>query len=169
MVSWARVRYRIAQFCHTFFASFLSVDVAYVRRYLPEHLLPLFQKMPRAEQHHGIAVCQALEQAGYQDIDLLTAALLHDVGKCVATPRLWERVVVVLVEHYAPHLAMRWGNGEPQGLRRGFMVRYQHPHWGAEMAESAGASARVVSLIRQHHTPVVGDAALVALQTADDG
>ncbi len=168
MLTWARVRYRVAQFFMTFWTSLRPVDAAYVGRYLDPALLCLFRRMSRAEQHHGIAICRALEAQGHSDPDLLVAALLHDVGKVQAPPRLWDRVIAVLGEHFAPQRAARWGVGDPRGLRRGFVVRRMHPEWGAALAEQAGARSRSVSLIRHHHSLAGDDGELVALQMTDE-
>lgn len=166
---WARVRYRVVQFFTTFWTSFRPVDVAYAARHLDDELLRLFQRMPRAEQHHGITICQMLAAQGYTDPDLLVAALLHDVGKIEAPPRLWDRVIAVLGEHFAPESAARWSVGAPRGLRRGFVVRQMHPEWGAALAKQAGATCRAVDLIRRHHYDAPGDdVALAALQAADE-
>ncbi|HOT92412.1 MAG TPA: HD domain-containing protein [Anaerolineae bacterium] len=169
MVTWARVRYRVAQFFVTLWTSRRAVDLAYVERHLGPALLDLFRRMPHAEQHHGIAVCRALEVRGYSDPDLLAAALLHDVGKILAPPRLWDRVIAVLGEHFLPQQAARWRIGEARGWRRGFVVRHYHPVWGATLAEQAGASPRTVVLIRHHHDPAGDDAEMKALQMADGG
>ena len=164
----ARVRYRLAQFWRTLTAPFRPADESYAAAHLAPRLLGLFRRMSRAEQLHGIAVCQALEARGYADPDLLAAALLHDVGKLSVPPRLWERVLVVLGEHFFPALADRWGQGEPRGLRRGFVIRRRHAEWGAELAAQAGASPRTVTLIRRHHSPPGEDAQLAALQAQDN-
>ncbi len=168
MVTWARVRYRVAQFFTTFWTSFRPVDVAYAARYLDPALLRLFQRMSGSEQHHGIAICRALEAQGYADPDLLVAALLHDVGKVQAPPRLWDRVIAVLGEHFAPQRAACWSQGEPRGLRRGLVVRRVHPEWGAALAEQAGATPRSAALIRHHHDPAGDDVELAALQATDN-
>ncbi len=168
MVSRDRVRHRVTQFMRTLFAPLEPVDVAYARARLAPALFDLFRRMPEAEQHHGIAVCRALEARGYHDPDLLVAALLHDVGKALSAPTLWDRVAAVLVEHYAPTLAEAWSYGLPMGWRRGFVVRRQHPRWGAALAEAAGASPRTASLILHHHDPPGDDAELAALQAADE-
>jgi len=168
MVTWVRVRYRVAQFFTTFWTSFRPVDVAYAARYLDPALLRLFRRMSRAEQHHGIAICRTLEARGHSDPDLLVAALLHDVGKIQAPPRLWDRVVAVLGEHFAPQRAAHWGKGEPRGLRRGFVVRRMHAEWGAALAEQAGATPHAVALIRYHHDPAGDDVELAALQASDN-
>ena len=160
MVTWVRVRYRVAQFFTTFWTSFRPVDVAYAARYLDPALLRLFRRMSRAEQHHGIAICRTLEARGHSDPDLLVAALLHDVGKIQAPPRLWDRVIAVLGEHFAPQRVARWSVGKPCGLRRGFVVRRMHAEWGAALAEQAGATPRAVALIRRHHDPAGDDVEL---------
>lgn len=82
--------------------------------------------------------------------DLLAAALLHDVGKCCHPLRLWERVVIVLAKSLFPKRVKSWGEGEPFGWKRAFVVAEQHPSWGAELAARAGASPMTVSLIRRH-------------------
>ncbi|MGC9398573.1 MAG: HD domain-containing protein [Anaerolineae bacterium] len=164
----ARVRHRVRQFFRTLQAPLRPVDLDYVAERLSPSLVALFRRMPRAEQHHGIDLCRALEAQGLRDPDVLAAALLHDVGKTVVTPRLWERVWVVLGEHFLPKQAEAWGRGEPASWRRGFVVRRCHPTWGAALAERAGASARVVELIRCHHDPPADDTALAVLQALDE-
>lgn len=168
-MNWTRVRYRVAQFFYTLLASFRSVDAAYAAPRLSPAEFVLFSRLPRTERQHALAVCRALEAAGRRDPDLLAAALLHDVGKLRVCPTIWERVGVVLAEHYLPRRAARWSQGEPRGLRRGFVIRAQHAAWGAELAEQAGSSPRAVALIRAHHTPPGGDVELMALQAADEG
>jgi putative nucleotidyltransferase with HDIG domain len=178
-----RIGYRVAQFADALRAPLRRVDDRYVREHLaqsggPASLMALFSSMPLTEQHHGVQVCRHLEACGYTDPDLLTAALLHDVGKALAPPHLWERVLVVLVERFAPRRAERWGHGplEGAGPRRGFVVRRQHAAWGADLAAASGASSQTVELIRRHHhrraaqeREIVGDIKLLlALQAADE-
>ncbi len=163
-----RIQHRVTQFFHTLSAPLRPLDEAYAARHLSPTLLECFQAMPRAEQHHSIAVCRALETQGYHDADLLTAALLHDVGKSLAPLWIGERVAVVLVEHYTPTLAKRWSQGEASGWRRGFVVRQHHPEWGADLVAQAGASSTVVELIRQHHNPPGDNTLLAALQAVDE-
>lgn len=187
-MSVKRARHRVRQFITTFAATFAPVDEAYVAEkfaYAPASaaLLPLFYTMSRAEQHHSIDICRILDRQGHTDPDLHIAALLHDVGKAAAPPRLWERVVVVLIEALAPRRAEAWGqapaDGSPAnrcGLRQAFVVRRHHARWGARMAAEAGAPAPVVALIRHHHggAPSSDDESvldlglLAALQAADE-
>jgi hypothetical protein len=150
--------------------SFRPVDIEYVKAKLPsEGLLELFARMPRMEQNHGIAVCKTLEQRGVHSPDLITTALLHDVGKIEHFPQIWERVLTVLIEYCFPQMASEMAQGPPKGLRRGFVVHRCHAGWGADLAKCAGASARTVSLIKAHHSTPGDDDELAALQAVDDG
>lgn len=178
MREWHRIRHRVLQFLRVLSAPLLPVDESYVTSRLAggsagdrtvDQLRELFREMSRAEQHHGIRVCKRLEAQGFTDPDLLTAALLHDVGKILDPPTVWERVLVVLTERFFPSLAARWADGMPTRLRRGFVVRRRHAGWGAELLAEAGASARTVALIRAHNGPADEDELLTALQQADEG
>src|SRR5262245_53175210 len=76
---------------------------------LSPELLSLFRQMRRSEQQHSLNVLRTLQGWGYNDPALLTAALLHDVGKTRAPFHLWDRVLVVLTRAAAPALATRLG------------------------------------------------------------
>ncbi len=102
------------------------------------------------EQAHAIRVMVRLSDAGYDDSDLLAAALLHDVGKVRHPLRPWQRGLAVLVKALLPGVYQKWGSGEPGGMRTGIVVAARHADWGAEMAADAGASQRVVWLIANH-------------------
>ncbi len=151
-----RIRYRVKQFWYTLRAPWLPVEHTYAAAHLTPELLALFERMSRAEQQHSIALCKALEGRGITDADALVAGLLHDCGKSVAPPTLWDRVLVVLGEALLPRQAARWAarsktGAPPRGLTRGFVIRKRHAEWGAALAEQAGASPRAVELIRRHH------------------
>ena len=164
-----RVIYRLRQFWEALRARRDPAALAAAREVLSPNLWALFAQMPPGEQAHALRVFRRLQESGCSDPEVLTAALLHDVGKALQHPRLWERVAAVLGQACCPRLAARWGQGEPRGWRRPFVIAAQHPAWGARLAESAGASPRTVALIRAHQeTARTGDdPALARLQWAD--
>jgi hypothetical protein len=165
-----RARYRAAQFfAHLWPQPPGPAEQAAVAAILPPRLAALWARQGVAEQAHSLRVLAALRALGYNQPELLAAALLHDVGKTRAPMPLWGRVAVVLAGRLWPQAAARWGQGPPRGWRRPFVTAAQHPQWGADLVDSAGAHPVTVGLVRRHQTPAtLDDEWLRALQIADD-
>jgi hypothetical protein len=164
-----RLVYRSRQFWLALTTRPGTVPTDRLSPYLSPAQLTLFRRLQPSEQAHAFLVLERLKEAGQTGPDLLTAALLHDIGKLIAPLTIWDRVLIVLVGRYLPGLAKRWSEGRPRGLRRPFVVAARHPDWGADLAAEAGASPRVLELIRRHQTPAsADDPQSIALQAADD-
>jgi hypothetical protein len=169
---------RISQGLRAMFAFATPVDNDAARTVLTiSALFALFQRMARSEQHHAIRVMQSLRASGHDDPDLLTAALLHDVGKSRYGMTLFGRTIAVLVLK-ASRRAYRYYLGtslEPRGIHRPFVIAAQHPAWSAEDMAAAGASDLAVWLARHHADQMDGplqsdnERLLAALKAADDG
>ena len=126
----------------------------------------LFEAMNRRDQQHCLEVYRRLRAKGHDDADLLTAALLHDVGK--GRIALWHRVAYVLLAAGAPGMVARLaapGNG--RGWRQALHRCRHHPKLGAELARRAGSPAAVVALFGAEELAMDGGR-LAALQAADD-
>ncbi len=135
--------------------------------------LALYAGYSLADQWHSYRVLCCLRDAGYNHPDLLTAALLHDIGKVRCPLSIRDRTVIVVTGALFPGQVERWGQGVPDGWRRPFVARTQHPEWGAQMAEATGSRTLVVELIRRHQDKLVSiqneaDRLLAILQWADD-
>lgn len=117
---------------------------------LDERQVMLFSRFQDSDQQHSFHVWQLLKDRGHDNPDLLTAALLHDIGKVRVSLRPWERALIVVGKALWPQRAVQWGSGAARGWRRPFVVRRRHPQWGAEMAAEAGVSPTAVRLIRVH-------------------
>ena len=162
-----RVRYRAWQVWHRLFARVTEPDRAPVRTLLPPTGQTLFGTMTRGDQRHCLDVYAALAATGCTDQDLLAAALLHDVGKGEHRVRFIMRPAIVLLKAAAPQVLKRLAGASastPVGWwRRPFRDAWHHAEWGAILAERAGLTPRIVTLIRTHHDPHGPAAALHAV------
>jgi putative nucleotidyltransferase with HDIG domain len=146
--------YRASQFIHALGAKPDPQTLARAEIHLPGELKALFREQSPADVAHSLRVYQALLSDGETHPDLLSAALLHDVGKTVHPLSLWERVLVVLGWRLLPSRAARWGEGRPSGWRRPFVVAVQHPRWGAEMVRRRGGTELLANIIRRHQMQI---------------
>jgi len=142
--------YRFRQGVRALASWFSAADDGLAREYLTPDLFALYRRMRRSERQHSLRVLQQLIAGGKTHPDLLTAALLHDVGKTRTHFFLPEKVLVVLVKAAVPRRMQQWGSGPAHGWRRPFAVSVQHPTWGAEMVAAAGGTPLAVELIRRH-------------------
>jgi putative nucleotidyltransferase with HDIG domain len=146
--------YRTRQFWLAWRArSLTEKDLAPARSVLTADQMQLFTCLQPSEQIHALRVLQTVQDEGHNNLDLLTAALLHDIGKARAPLRLWERVLIVLAKGLFPERTKSWGTGRLDGWMRPFVIAEQHPAWGADMAAEVGTSPLAVSLIRRHQSP----------------
>ncbi|MEA3336085.1 MAG: hypothetical protein U9R25_09275 [Chloroflexota bacterium] len=172
-----RISYRIRQFTGSFRPRISADEIASLKTVLPVDATTLFREMIPRDQRHSLNVFQALQTRGYQNADLLAAALLHDAGKSIGTGRrlrLPHRVLIVLMNTVKPGLVQQIASPEPDSWRFPFYLHLNHPDLGARLAQEAGCSERTVALIRRHQdkidAPVIEetDRLLAQLQAADD-
>ena len=166
--------YRIWQFWHSLKKSPSAEEMDLVKSVLTPAELELFQKLPIPDQNHSIRVFDSIRIQGEEDLDLLKAALLHDLGKIKFPLQRWERVFSVLIKGLFSNRVKDWGNGKPAGLGRPLVVINHHPDWGADYAETVGSSPLTIWLIRNHEREKLEGSLpdrkklLLILQKADD-
>ncbi|GAB4476766.1 MAG: HD domain-containing protein [Anaerolineales bacterium] len=147
--------YRFWQFGNALWAKPQNEDYTLIRQLLTPELAQLFSTLDRSEQAHAIRVCRKLLNDGESDITLLTAALLHDIGKTKYRLSLWERVWIVLFAWIEKRFGIKDVSHEDDldqstwWIRPLYVGRY-HPRWGAELLRQFGVDEQVVWLV-QHH------------------
>jgi hypothetical protein len=125
---------------------------------LPQAAFSLFTSMSPADQRHSLRVCQGLRARGQNGRDILTAALLHDVGKAAGRVPFWTRPVIVIGKRCSPRLLTRLTaypveKSRLPGWRCALSYAWWHAEVGADLAAEVGLSERTVYYIRMHHRP----------------
>lgn len=167
--------YRVGQFWQVVTAGKLPDSAwAEIGTVLSEDEMALFRRFSNSDRWHSYRVLRTLKSAGDLDVDLLTAALLHDIGKTQVALSIWQRTFIVLGRAIFPGRSAAWGQWQPVGWRTPFVVKEKHPEWGAAMAQNAGSSPLTIELIRRHQellptaAATEADRLLRRLQWADD-
>lgn len=152
----ATIPYRIKQGLRALFAFTAEVDDALVHRHLSAPEYDLFKTMATAEQLHSVHVLRSvLAQSPQTPPELAAAALLHDIGKARYHLAVWQKTVSVLAESFAPGLFSKLSTGDALNWWRApFMVREQHPAWGADMLTAIGSDPLVIWLVGHHACPI---------------
>jgi hypothetical protein len=158
--------HRVTQFFGHLAARVSDDDAAQARRILPESAWPLFAGMPVADRRHGLDVATRLLASGWDDPDLLAAALLHDAAKGRRL-RLWHRVGGVLLDALAPRLLRRLASDDPASRGYPWHLYLHHAELSAQAALEAGCSQRAADLIRGRASGTDASAA-AALHAADE-
>lgn len=139
-------------------------DFAFAREVLDDNLYELFVRQHPRDVLHGVKTAWWLLDRGYDDYDLVTAALVHDMAK--GAQRRRDRVAYVVASDIG---IARWvaDAHSPKEMRRAVARSLVHSERGAAMLERAGASEMVVELTRAHHSDPGDDPVLALLQQAD--
>lgn len=149
--------YRVHQFIQAIFPMIASSEITWALENLPPEACSLFLKQSPLEQRHALDVSQSLMKEQHRltlsDFqNLLTAALLHDCGKCKVGNPLWHRVFIVLMQKMP---RSSWSRLERGHTRFATPLRTASLHaiWGGNLAEKAGLDPLICRLIYEHHNP----------------
>lgn len=114
-------------------------DQLWVGALLEHDLARLFWAQPVADQAHGVATARRIAGTAPDRLELIRAALLHDVGKRHARLGVVGRSLASMVA------ILRLP------LRGRFAAYIRHGEAGADELESVGAGPLTVAFARHHH------------------
>ena len=144
--------HRLQQGVRALLASTASLDLDLARQHLSDCEFNAFTTMSRAEQWHSLNVLgSVLEADPAAPPSVITAALLHDVGKARYHLAVWQKTLSVLVNAIAPNISQRLSRDESvSSWRAPFTVRRRHPKWGGEILQQCGSDETVIWLAAHH-------------------
>jgi hypothetical protein len=131
-----------------------STDRDWVAAQLTDPELELWERMSGPDRRHSVEVARRVERSLGNEarLEVLAAALLHDVGKSVAGLRTYGRVIATLSAAVTGHhMAYRWS--ESRGFVRRVGLYLRHPELGGDLLELAGSHPLTVAWAREHHHP----------------
>jgi len=149
--------YRVNQFILAIFPHIDPSEINWALDHLSPEAAELFLRQSLPEQRHAINVVKSILKAklpiSFDDFqNLITAALLHDCGKSIASIRLWQRVYIVLMRKMPQSLLTHLAKGHSI-FAFSMKIDVRHALWGESLAKKAGLNSVVCLLIREHHTP----------------
>jgi putative nucleotidyltransferase with HDIG domain len=138
-------------------------ELALLDFYLDEPGKFLFWQTSKIDRQHALIVAQTILAKATMTTEkielktLVTAALLHDIGKVEGDFSFLSRIMVGFIRRFKPalrgKLAMRYPATFWEKVRYGLYVDLVHPARGAHMAKIFGLDNEIVEIIRHHHDP----------------
>lgn len=129
-----------------------------------------FAALPASDRLHLLTVATMLAERG-ASADLVTAGLIHDIGKQVPGIRVTipDRVIKVLMDWLTPSAVTRLkSRPTPPMLGKGVWVLCRHAQTGAEAIAAAGYNDRVHWLVAHHEHHDLDDPELALLAEVDE-
>ena len=140
----------------------------------------LWRRMSGPDRRHAVGVARdSISLLGSDDVppEVVSAALLHDVGKVESSFGTMSRAVITFAAiGFGRARLLQWADQPGKGGRRTRRARVglylTHDSLGAEMLKSAGSKPLTVSWAAEHHLPPemwTVDATVGAALKAADG
>lgn len=161
--------YRVKQFYLCIIDKMDNKDKVFVKRYLNEYEMSLFNKLSIKEQKHSVRVAYDMEKIckSYKDnLDkkkLIKVALLHDIGKITSRLNAIDKSVLVVLDSLSKGRIKKYSN-----LKK-IDTYYNHGEKGYNILKNKGYDESFLYLIKNHHNKnIVENKELNILRFCDD-
>ncbi len=155
--------YRIKQFYWAITSTISLKDKDFLKKYLNENEINLFNKLAVYEQKHCIKTAQDIKKIYSTNEILIKAALLHDIGKVSKPLNLLEKSFVVVLGHLFKNKIRRYENIKI------IDSYYNHGENGYKILKGYGYDERFLYLVKNHHNnDIIGDNELNILKQYDN-
>jgi len=159
--------YRVKQFYWSLASKINDEDINFLKMYLDNHELQLFNQLPVYEQKHCINVARDVKltckQRELQWSILIKVALLHDIGKIYHIMNPIDKANMVIMHKITK------GKIRKYKKNKNVNVYYNHGEIGYNLLKKDGYNDRFLFLVRNHHNDnIMGDIELDVLKECDD-
>lgn len=156
--------YRVKQFIWAATARLTSDDLIFINSYLDDYEKKLFSSLPASTQCHSVKVAREVivecQKQKLNDIQLIKAALLHDIGQANMGLNCVTKSIMVIGDKLFP--------GALRRLNKISFVRAYYNHGEIALDALHMEAEYIKFLIRNHHNyDIQGDKGLNILQDAD--
>lgn len=156
--------YRVRQFIWAALAKLTDEDLEFINCYLSKYEMKIFSLLPVFIQVHSIKVAKGVldecQKRDIYDVELIKAALLHDIGQANMGLNPFTKSIMVIADKLFPRAIRRCN-------KIGFVkAYYEHGEMALDILEGEGEYTKF--LIRNHHNySLQNDEKLKILQEVD--
>lgn len=158
--------YRVKQFYWSITCKVNTEDENFIKNYMNEQEMFLFEKLPDYEKIHALKVAKDIKKtySGNEENKymLIKAALLHDIGKISYRLNPIYKSLMVIFDSISRGSIKKYSN-----IKK-INVYYNHADMGYSMLKEYGYKERFLYLIKNHHNNnIIGDKELDILKECD--
>jgi putative nucleotidyltransferase with HDIG domain len=149
--------YRVKQFINAITAKITKEDLEFIDKYLNDREKELFNKLPIYDRKHCINVAMDIEREVEREefeannkefayMDLIKAALLHDIGKTYKSLNPIDKSIIVLLNKFTK------GNLKKYSNIKKIHTYYNHGEEGYKLLKDKNYDSNFLRIIRHHHS-----------------
>lgn len=141
--------YRIKQFYWSITAKINEEDINYLKKYLNDNEIALFNELAVIDQKHSINVAKNLEK--YCDTNkikkdiLVKSGILHDIGKVGYKSNVFNKSIMVLLNKFTKGKVKKYKNIKMVDMY------YNHAELGYNILKGCNSDDELLYLIKNHH------------------